>query len=866
MSLLKKLASLAPAHPSHGDVERREIAAPTLVGNAEYLKLVDVHWNSSQQIMGLDSKTVGPQERCKILMYHLNEIVSVLAEEKEECPGPCLKYVLDENIFEIVFMWGTSSYVNELMKREQIKVFRNLIERSKAPILIYEQVWKPLLCLLHSCASTKLPSDMEEDYVAVLKGLCVSANRDIVLLDLFFLENHNHSEISGFSVFSLLIPYVHREGDLGVWARDAMLLSMALSSIDARLGSYIVEETNFCPILAIGLSGLFSDLPTSLDIPSEDWYSLERGLWATFPELVAFLTSLEFCNNVIQIAHHKVQHMLLELIYHGFLVSVMSSALTQSSVEALTAVTAYLDLFVRSITDSKLMQVFVKFLLVEKSDGVPILDSLVARIGQESQLAVVSLGLIHTLLDLNCEDILYTLVLKYLIPCTHILSSQRRTVREVDYYSKSAAKFLSLIPSCCHGLSTCLASSRPESPSCLSSTESLNKSIEVKIDMKTSHDFVKYRPQPHVHGGEATLADYLEYLADARQAIRNCQLRCSCWSMQYDGTDLSSTDDATENNPANKRRSLVLANGSIPRSASEVSSTLAVKASDKTKRSLSSNDLCLPSAEEGLGPFLSTLFRKLENMAQNTFYVNLILTAVITRLCYYPQPLLKSFLLNYNIVLKPGVRSLFQILSSIKIKVENVVESVEGLHKLLRRARNNLILREEKSKASIQSVVADVPIPTRESIASPTTQKRLARQKTDTFLAVRIRDGPPPSLMRAHSIGSIGSASTSSSLSLTDSIESLGNLSPQFGSTADISEDASPVSQAPETTGRPRASAVVRESQTQLKRNTFRRKNPKAVKNAVYCIVMLEEWLKELAAISQEHALLPLVPQEMQDV
>ncbi|EDO26924.1 predicted protein, partial [Nematostella vectensis] len=54
--------------------------------------------------------------------------------------------------------------------------------------------------------------------------------------------------------------------------------------------------------------------------------------------------------------------------------------------EALTAVTAYLDLFVRSITDSKLMQVFVKFLLVEKSDGVPILDSLVARIGQESQV------------------------------------------------------------------------------------------------------------------------------------------------------------------------------------------------------------------------------------------------------------------------------------------------------------------------------------------------------------------------------------------------------------------------------------------------------------------------------------------------
>ena len=54
-------------------------------------------------------------------------------------------------------------------------------------------------------------------------------------------------------------------------------------------------------VLATGLSALYSDLPTSLDIPSEDWYSLERGLWATFPELVSFLTSLEFCNNVVQV-------------------------------------------------------------------------------------------------------------------------------------------------------------------------------------------------------------------------------------------------------------------------------------------------------------------------------------------------------------------------------------------------------------------------------------------------------------------------------------------------------------------------------------------------------------------------------------
>ena len=65
-------------------------------------------------------------------------------------------------------------------------------------------------------------------------------------------------------------------------------------------------------VLATGLSALYSDLPTSLDIPSEDWYSLERGLWATFPELVSFLRSLEFCNNVIQV-HFEYGHLYLSL-------------------------------------------------------------------------------------------------------------------------------------------------------------------------------------------------------------------------------------------------------------------------------------------------------------------------------------------------------------------------------------------------------------------------------------------------------------------------------------------------------------------------------------------------------------------------
>lgn len=38
---------------------------------------------------------------------------------------------------------------------------------------------------------------------------------------------------------------------------------------------------------------------------------------------------------------------------------------------------------------------------------------------------------------------------RYLIPCNHMMLSQRRVVRERDFYSASAAKILALTPSCC---------------------------------------------------------------------------------------------------------------------------------------------------------------------------------------------------------------------------------------------------------------------------------------------------------------------------------------------------------------------------------------------------------------------------------
>lgn len=59
------------------------------------------------------------------------------------------------------------------------------------------------------------------------------------------------------------------------------------------------------------------------------------------------------------------------------------------------------------------------------------------------------------------------------------------------------------------------------------------------------------------------------------------------------------------------------------------------------------------------------LLSRLENMLSNSLHVNLLLTGILTQLATYPQPLLRSFFLNTNLVFQPTVRSLYQVTNTL---------------------------------------------------------------------------------------------------------------------------------------------------------------------------------------------------------
>lgn len=55
----------------------------------------------------------------------------------------------------------------------------------------------------------------------------------------------------------------------------------------------------------------------------------------------------------------------------------------------------------------------------------------------------------QNVMRLIAKTVMQCLIGRYLIPCTHVMVSQRRNVSDLDLHCKSAERFLSLRPNCC---------------------------------------------------------------------------------------------------------------------------------------------------------------------------------------------------------------------------------------------------------------------------------------------------------------------------------------------------------------------------------------------------------------------------------
>lgn len=843
-----------------------------------------------------------PGDEASAVQNYVEHMLFLLMEEESGqagAMGPILEFVVMENVMERLFVWSLRREFTDDMKVEQLKMYEMLVGQAHQPLLHHKPILRPLMMLLSSCSGTAAP-EVEAELVLLLNQLCCVLAKDPSILELFFHTSEDQGA-TNFLIFSLLIPFIHKEGTVGQQARDALLLIMSLSAENERVAKHIAENTYFCPVLATGLSGLYSSLPTKLEVPSEEWHCLHREDWLQMPSLIQFLNSLEFCNAVIQVAHPDIREQLVSYIYNGFLVPVLAPALHKLTLEEVMTTTAYLDLFLRSVSEPALLQTFLSFILLHQHENVHILDTLVSRINTPFQLGTVSLALFRTLIGLYCEDVMLQLILRYLIPCNHMMLSQRRVVRERDCYSVSAAKILALTPSCCspdhsppplRQLDSILFSKGAEIPSNTSATEKKKSFLEEDDDSGNSCTI----------GSEIYLdVSYLHYLYDARLSISSCIRACQVWSARYDGedpppekyqpgvleepglksrqaqmalkkvpqllalrpqpcpapnTEPPSTnqlelewDDSYDACPVQaaeapveskrpqqppaeppkhiqemRKTAIMLVKGSyieenefqddvmvydlvakkdardvergkLTSNGSESEETqpgtvdvplinglsltlptslMATKAKvqtdcnsnvqnntaadlgddllaqyedliraldteaggkqDKTEGELkkpvtpvvveeeeedemdftsfsaetpeteklhSPFGTKFPSGSAGrghsvpfTGPFVSVLLSRMENMLSNSLHVNLLLTGILAQLATYPQPLLRSFLLNTNLVFQPTVRSLYQVLATVKHQIEDLAATRKDFPELITAAQHWLLARE----------------------------------------------------------------------------------------------------------------------------------------------------------------------------
>ncbi|XP_055619446.1 FHIP family protein AAEL005291 isoform X2 [Toxorhynchites rutilus septentrionalis] len=509
-----------------------------------------IHWQQAYEIIQRSENNRG-QSHDDVLgvVTHLDHMVTLLLVELHHCnklslPGapapsaPCLEHLLSENLLDKLYEWGikTGRYANAL-RLEQLKLYEQLVSHSRHQLLVHEPFLRPLLKILASSQNEIYPPDVEKRLVILLNQLCVVLMQNVHLLDLFFFSTEQQNGSGGhtnFIIFSLLIPYVHREGSLGHQARDALLLCMALSQKNSNVGTYIATYSSICPVLVTGLGGLYSRLPNQIDIKTMDWYRITTDDVTEVPELTLFMNCLEFCNAVVQVAHTMIRQQLLDFLYQGFLVPVLGPAILQTNVESQVSAMAYLDLIMRSVTEPGLIQVIVKFLLdMDKFDGQRILDVLVERLNSnDARLCMVTLSLFDTLLGLNCEDIMLELVLKYLLNGQHVPVSHRIKINRMDPYASAVEYFLNIAPEIMKKVNNVLSINNNNNYPITTTSSSASGSLHTNgrnISKTIGANWNHYG----LNTGETLLASYQAYLLEARNRIAQCKQACEQWNNTY---------------------------------------------------------------------------------------------------------------------------------------------------------------------------------------------------------------------------------------------------------------------------------------------------------------------------------------------
>ncbi|KAF8358261.1 hypothetical protein PRIPAC_93256 [Pristionchus pacificus] len=430
---------------------------------AEWEQGFDKCWNRAERL--LDAPILRPEkeisfEQLQELMALLQRMVQFLMMEVNAQPEPAIGPILDRffthQIVERVLDWAQQApdFLKPSCQLSLIRIYEHIVSESHSQnhcLLVHKPILNPLLRLFSWCRKPESqllaghrdgqPSKTDHHFVILLNQICMKMAKDATLLHFFFTCTDE------FMVFSLLIPFLYEMNDVGQLARDALLLILAVSAKQQEVAEFVADKSAFCPVVATGLGGCFSQLSFVLAGDGAERLLPE----APAANLANFNAALLFCNAVVQVAHDAVVDKIAEYFYSGFLILVVKPALLQADDrDAVAAATVYLQVILETLTERALVRTVLRMLLVERDvddeERRTMMTVVVERVKTGDKLSVVSLSLLERVLDLLCEDALLVLALRPLLPMRGVTRAQVARVRERAYASSLATRLLAAVP------------------------------------------------------------------------------------------------------------------------------------------------------------------------------------------------------------------------------------------------------------------------------------------------------------------------------------------------------------------------------------------------------------------------------------
>lgn len=226
------------------------------------LPLYEQHWKAMDGIM--QSRMMDPFS-LEELREHLKAIEKLIIREKPVSSGrtgDCLEFLLSENVVESIYLFSTRQKVyGKEVRIMLLKFFMEVFACSPQPILIHQQILRPLSRLLRACEDTE-DTDLRNALVPLLHRICILMQENQSLLDLFFIESRVHLQ-SKFLIFTQLISHMHEVSEVSNRARDAILLCLSLAAQlpASGLSRFIAVDCNFCQV------GVYSSSIREMEAP-----------------------------------------------------------------------------------------------------------------------------------------------------------------------------------------------------------------------------------------------------------------------------------------------------------------------------------------------------------------------------------------------------------------------------------------------------------------------------------------------------------------------------------------------------------------------------------------------------------------------